>query len=291
MFSELIDQISRILQATLFKIGETSISLSTLLFLVIGIALFIYLTKLIQRWIVNQLLTRTGMEIGNREATGIIVRYMLLVVGLIIILQMSGIDLTILNVLAGTLGIGVGFGLQNIVNNFVSGLIILFERPIKVGDRIEVGDVHGKVIYLGVRSATILTNDNVSIIIPNQKFVTENIINWSHTDDKRRFIIPVTVALSSNPYLVEQLLLEAAIEEPNVLKDPAPGVRLFWFGENGMHFELRAWSNSLIHRRGLLTSNLNFAIYDKFKANNVELVTPQREVFVRNEPVGPSFEQ
>jgi small-conductance mechanosensitive channel len=103
--------------------------------------------------------------------------------------------------LAGTLGIGVGFGLQNIVNNFVSGLIILFERPIKVGDRIEVGNVHGRVIHLGVRSATILTNDNVSIIIPNQKFVTENIINWSHTDDKRRFIIPVTVALSSDPYL------------------------------------------------------------------------------------------
>jgi small-conductance mechanosensitive channel len=291
MFAELMGQISNILQTSLFTIGEASITLSTLLFLVIGISVFIYLTKLIQRWIVDKLLTRAGMEIGNREATGNIIRYTLLVVGLIVILQLSGIDLTILNVLAGTLGIGIGFGLQNIINNFVSGLIILFERPIKVGDRIEVGNVHGRVIHLGARSATVLTNDNVSIIIPNQKFVTENIINWSHTDDKRRFIIPVTVALSSDPYLVEQLLLEAANEEPEVLKDPPPGVRFFWFGENGMHFELRAWSNSLIHHRGLLMSKLNFAIYDKFKAHKVELVTPQREVFVRREPVGPSFEQ
>ena len=185
--------------------------------------------------------------------------------------------------LAGTLGIGVGFGLQNIVNNFVSGLIILIERPIKVGDRIEVGNVHGRVLSLGARSATILTNDNISIIVPNQKFITENIINWSHTDDKRRFIIPVTVALSNDPYFVEQLLLEAAREIPDVLNDPAPGVRLFGYGENGMHFELRAWSTSLIHRRGLLTSKLYYAIHDKFTAHNIELVIPQREVFVRDD--------
>jgi len=290
MFTELIDQISVVLQTPLFRVGATTVTLSTLLFLVIGIAVFIYLTKLFQRWVIDKLLKRTGMDVGNRESTGKIIRYFLLVVGFIVILQMSGIDLTILNVLAGTLGIGIGFGLQNIINSFVSGLIILFERPIKVGDRIEVGNVHGRVVHLGSRSATILTNDNISIIIPNQKFITENVINWSHTDDKRRFIIPVTVALSSDPYLIEQLLLEAANDESEVLKDPPPGVRLFWFGENGMHFELRAWSNSLIHHRGLLMSKLNFAIYDKFKAHDIELVTPQREVFVHNEPVGPSFE-
>ena len=289
MFSEWIDRITQVIYSPLFVIGGVNITLATLIFLTAGIVLFVYLTKLIQRWIVEKLLARTGMDIGTRTATGKIIRYILLVIGSIILLQISGIDLTIINVLAGTLGIGVGFGLQNIVNNFVSGLIILVERLIKVGDRIEVGDVHGRVVHLGARSATILTNDNVSIIIPNQKFVTENIINWSHTDDKRRFIIPVTVALNSDPYLVERLLLEAATEEPEVLKDPEPGVRLFWFGENGMHFELRAWSNSLIHRRGLLTSKLNFAIYDKFKANQIELVTPQREVFVRYDSSHPSW--
>jgi len=288
MQAELFNQIIQVFKTPLFNIGETSITLTTLLYLFVVIIFLIYLTKYFERFVVQKLLVKTGMAIGNREATGIIFRYVLLVLGVIIILQTSGIDLTILNVLAGTLGIGVGFGLQNIVNNFVSGLIILIERPIKVGDRIEIGNVHGRVIHLGARSATILTNDNVSIIVPNQKFVTENIINWSHTDDKRRFIIPVTVALINDPYLVEKLLLEAAMEDPDVLDDPAPGVRLFGFGENGMHFELRAWSHSLIHRRGLLTSKLYYAIYDKFSANNIDLVVPQREVFIRNEPAHPS---
>lgn len=284
MFNEFFEQITQIFRAPLLTVGDSTITLATLVFLTAGVVLFLFMTRFIQRFIVHKILARTNMDMGTRTATGKIIRYILLVIASIILLQISGIDLTIINVLAGTLGIGVGFGLQNIVNNFVSGLIILFERPIKVGDRIEVGDVHGRVVNLGARSATILTNDNVAIIIPNQKFVTENIINWSHTDDKRRFIIPVTVALDSDPYLVERLLLEVAEEEPEVLKSPAPGVRLFWFGENGMHFELRAWSNTLIHQRGLLISKLNFAIYDKFKTNQIALVIPQREVFVRYEP-------
>lgn len=283
MLADLFDQIVLIFRFELFRIGDSPFSLSTILLLTLLILGFIYITRYIQRWIVDVILTKTNMDIGNRAAVGYIVRYTLLLIGFIIILQVSGIDLTILNVLAGTLGIGVGFGLQNIINNFVSGLIILIEKPIKVGDRIEIGNVHGRVIQLGARSATILTNDNISIIVPNTKFITENIINWSHTDDKRRFIIPVTVALSNDPLLVEKLLIEAASEAPEVLKDPPPGVRLFGFGENGMHFELRAWSSSLIHRRGLLTSNLYYAILKKFKANNVELVTPQRELFIRND--------
>lgn len=281
MRTEIFNQLTQVFQTPLFDIGDTTITLGILLFLIIGLLVLVYFVKYLERIIVQKLLVRTGMEIGNRKATGIIFRYVLLIIGVIIILQTTGIDLTILNVLAGTLGIGVGFGLQNIVNNFISGLIILVERPIKVGDRIEIGEVHGRVMHLGARSATILTNDNISIIVPNQKFVTENIINWSHTDDKRRFIIPVTVALDNDPYLVEKLLIEAAKEIPEVLEHPEPGVRLFGFGENGMHFELRAWSTALIHRRGLLTSKLYYAIYDKFTAHNIDLVIPQREVFVR----------
>ena len=283
MLEEFYQQLVHVFTLTLFNISGTPITLWMLLYLTAIIVLFITLTKKLQNWVVGKLLARTSMDVGHRAATGIIIRYVLLVFGFIIILQTTGINLTILNVLAGTLGIVVGFGLQNIVNNFVSGLIILIERPIKVGDRIEVGDVHGKVVHIGARSATILTNDNISIIVPNQKFVTENIVNWSHTDDKRRFIIPVIVALDSDPYLVERLLLEAAQEDPDVLDDPAPGVRLFGFGENGMNFELRAWSQTLIQRRGYLTSKLNFAILDKFRANDVQFVIPQREVFLRKD--------
>ena len=281
MIEEILNQIADFLSSPLFEITDTVITGWTIIYLVIVALFFILLSRGIKYWVVHKLLTRTSMDLGDREATGTIIRYIMVIIGAVIILQTTGIDLTILNVLAGTLGIGVGFGLQNIVNNFLSGLIILFERPVKVGDRIEVGDVHGKVVHIGARSITVVTNDNVAIIIPNQKFVTENVINWSHEDDKRRFIIPIIVAADSDPHLVDRLLLEAAHEDPDVMKDPAPGVRLFGFGEKGMNFELRAWSNTLIHQRGYLTSKLNFRILDKLRENNVELVIPQREVFLR----------
>jgi len=125
-------------------------------------------------------------------------------------------------VLAGAVGIGLGFGLQNIVNNFVSGLIILFEKPIKVGDRIEVDDVEGDVVRISGRSTEVLTNDNISIIIPNSKFITENVVNWSHTDRKVRFRIPVNVAYGSDVQLVERLLLQVAAENKDVLEQPRP---------------------------------------------------------------------
>jgi small-conductance mechanosensitive channel len=144
----------------------------------------------------------------------------LILVGILIILQTSGIDLTTLNILAGAVGIGIGFGLQNIANNFISGLIILFERPIKIGDRIEVGEVDGDVVEIGLRSTTVLTNDNIAIIIPNSKFISENVVNWSHNDSKVRFKIPVSVAYGSDVKLVEKLLLEVAEENADVFDYP-----------------------------------------------------------------------
>jgi small-conductance mechanosensitive channel len=279
---EIKDQIAQLLNTALFELGETPITLWTLIYGLVLIALFVYLVGRLRRWIVRKLLVRVGMDVGAREATGAIIHYTLLVVGFIIILQTIGIDLTILNVLAGTLGIGLGFGLQNIVNNFVSGLIILFERPIKVGDRIEVGDVHGRVTRIGARSATILTNDNIAIIVPNLKFITDNVINWSHSDEQVRFRVPVTVAADSDLGLVQRLLLEAAREDPDILDDPGPGVRLLGFGENGLKFELRAWSHSLIHRRGYLVSKLNLAIAEKFAAHGIEIPNPQRDIHIRS---------
>lgn len=278
------EQIRYLFTFPLFEFGGTSVTLWRLLFPITLTALFIHLVNRMHHWLVNKLLTRSSMDIGSRMAIGALFRYTLLVLGFIIILQTTGIDLTVLNVLLGTLGVGVGFGLQNIVNNFISGLIILFERPIKVGDRIEVGNVHGQVMRIGARSSTILTNDNIAIIVPNLKFITENIVNWSHTDQKVRFRVPISVASDSDLYLVERLLLEAAREDADVLTDPAPGVRLLSFGDDGLHFELRAWSRSLIQRRGLLVSKLNYAIHNKFTAHNIQVPTPQQEIYLRSNP-------
>jgi len=273
-------QIREFLEVPLVKLGKEPVTLWAIIQLVVLVALLFYLSGKLRTWIVEEFLTRTRMEMGARQATGSIIRYTVIAIGFIVILQTAGIDLTALNVLAGAVGIGLGFGLQNIVNNFVSGIIILFERPIKVGDRIVVGNVEGDVVHIGGRSTTVVTNDNISIIVPNSKFITENVVNWSYNERKVRFRIPVTVAYGSDVHQVERLLLEVAAANPDVLEKPAPGVRLMEFGDNGLNFELRAWSTTLIHRRGLLTSNLNYAIYKLFNEHGIEIPSPRRDVHI-----------
>jgi len=275
------EQIKSYFNVPLLTLGTNHITIQTMISLVVFSSLLFFLTGMLRKWIVEQLLTRSKMDIGARQATGSIIRYFIIVIGFIIILQTVGIDLTALNVLAGAVGIGLGFGLQNIVNNFISGIIILFERPIKVGDRIEVGNVEGDVVRVGGRSTEVVTNDNITIIIPNSKFITENVINWSHNDRKVRFRIPVTVAFGSDVRLVERVLLEVAEEDPDVLDKPAPGVRLMEFGDSGLRFELRAWSTTLIHRKGLLISNLNFGILATFSQHGIEIPFPQRDLRIR----------
>jgi small-conductance mechanosensitive channel len=273
--------------------GKEQVTLWAIIQLVVLVALLFYVSGKLRTWIVEEFLTRTRMELGARQATGSIIRYTVIAIGFIVILQTAGIDLTALNVLAGAVGIGLGFGLQNIVNNFVSGIIILFERPIKVGDRIVVGTVEGDVVHIGGRSTTVVTNDNVTIIVPNSKFITENVVNWSHNDRRVRFRIPVSVAYGSDIHLVEQLLLDVAAANPDVLDKPAPGVRLMEFGDSGLNFELRAWSTTLIHRRGLLTSNLNYAIYKSFNERGIEIPSPRRDIHNLRDgsPGGPAGEE
>jgi small-conductance mechanosensitive channel len=279
--NEILVIVRNALETPILKLGGAPVTLWAILQLVVLAVLLFYLSGKLRTWIVESFLSRTKMELGARQATGSIIRYAVISVGFVVILQTAGIDLTALNVLAGAVGIGLGFGLQNIVNNFISGIIILFERPIKVGDRIVVGEVEGDVTHIGGRSTTIVSNDNISIIVPNSKFITENVINWSHNDRMVRFRIPVSVAYGSDVRLVERLLLEVAAENSDVLDKPAPGVRLMEFGDSGLLFELRAWSTTLIHRKGLLVSNLNFAILAKFTEHGIEIPFPQRDLRIR----------
>lgn len=277
-FYEFADRMRKILEVPLIKLGSTSVTLWTMLYLMLLVVLLFFFTGKLRMWLVGKVFSRTRMEPGVSQATGSIIRYSIIAIGFIIILQTAGIDLTTLNVLAGAVGIGVGIGLQDIVNNFISGLIILFERPVKVGDRIVVGDVEGDVMSIGSRSTTVVTNDNITIIVPNSRFITENVVNWSHNDRKVRFRIPVTVAYGSDVQMVERLLIEAAVENPDILQNPPPGVRLMGFGDHGLDFELRAWSTTLIHRSGLLVSSLNYVIYRKFTDHGIEIPYPRRDV-------------
>jgi small-conductance mechanosensitive channel len=258
------------------------VTLGSVLHLLVLVALLFWVARRVERWLATGPLARTGLDEGARRAAGAITRYLLLLIGLLVIVQTAGINLTTFNVLAGAIGIGVGFGLQNVVSNFFAGIIIMLERPIKIGDRIEVDQVEGDVTEIGVRGTTVVTNDNIAIIVPNSRFITENVVNWKYHGNTVRFRIPVSVAYGTDARKVEALLLDVARRETDVLDSPAPVVRFLDFGDNGLHFELRAWTLTLVHRKGRLVSNLNFAIYDAFRAAGVEFPFPQRDLHIRS---------
>jgi small-conductance mechanosensitive channel len=266
----------------LLRLGGATISLWTFVYFMALLVLLFFMAGKLRKWLVQRVLVRTKLDLGARQAIGSITRYLAILIGLLVALQTVGIDLTTLNVLAGAVGIGVGFGLQNIANNFISGLIILFERPIKIGDRIEVGGVDGDVIEIGARSTTVLTNDKISIIIPNSKFITDNVTNWSHTDPRVRFHIKVGVAYGSDVRRVEKLLIDVARANPNVISDPPPKVWFRSFGDSSLDFELLAWNTNLVHSKGQFISDLNFAIYETFKKHGIEIPFPQRDLHIRS---------
>lgn len=279
--------IQEFLEIPLIAFGETTITLWNVLYLLTLLLIVVWGSGIIRRLLVRALEKGGKVEVGIAQSIGTMVRYALVLIGLLVIVQTVGINLTTLNVLAGAVGIGVGFGLQTIAANFISGLILLVGRPIKVGDRIQVsgvydqGDVEGDVVEIGARATTVLTNDNIAVIVPNSKFVEQAVVNWSHNDRKVRFKIPVQVAYGTDVREAERVLVEVARADPDVLESPAPSVRFIGFGDSGLRLELRAWSSSLIHRKGLLISNLNFAIYDAFTEHGIEIPFPQRVVHLR----------
>lgn len=281
MVDRILQTLQDLLSISVFKLGEFELTVGALLYLIVFTALVLYLTGKIKRWTTRMLARRPSMDIGRREAAAAITSYVFLVIGFLVVIQTAGIDLTTLNVLAGAVGIGVGLGLQSIANNFISGVIILVEQPVKVGDRIVVGDVEGDIIHIGARSTRVLTNDNITIVIPNDQLISRNVINWSHNDNRVRFRIPVQVAYGTDARLVERVLLDVAGANPDVLMEPSSSVRFREFGENGLKFELLAWTDTLTHRRGYLVSTLNFAINEAFKLNKIKVPFPQREVRIR----------
>jgi small-conductance mechanosensitive channel len=282
MLQRLLSEIKSWLDIPLFTSGTSSITLWTLLVLTVLIVLLFSITFWLKFWVVNRLLSKSSVELGVRLAIGTIIHYIVIAIGLIVILQTSGIDLSSVTILAGALGVGVGFGLQNITNNFVSGFILLVERPIKVGDRIEVGPVTGDVVNISLRATTVVTNDNIAIIVPNSEFVSSRVTNWSYTDRDVRFNFPVGVSYRSDPEVVRRLLIQIADQHAGVLKDPKPDALLLEFGDSALNFVLRVWTRQYSTTPGVLRSELNFMISKTFKEQGIEIPYPQRDLHIRS---------
>ena len=272
----------QLVTAPLYTVGQTIITPVTLIYLAVLTVLLFVATAKLKTWIVERLLASSRVDIGVRHAIGTIIRYFVVTIGLIIILQTAGIDVSTLTVLFGALGIGIGFGLQNVTNNFVSGLILLFERPIKVGDRIEVGNVHGDVVNISPRATTIVTNDNIAIIVPNAEFISSKVVNWSYTNRNVRFNFPVGVAYHSDPEQVRTILLDVARAHPGVLTDPGPSVLFHEFGDSALQFMLRVWTREFSTVPGVLRSELYFAISRAFKEHGIEIPFPQRDLHIKS---------
>jgi small-conductance mechanosensitive channel len=255
----------------LLRLGKTRITLYGLLWLLVLLWLLFFLSGLAQRWIARRLLARTQINVGTRESIAAIVRYLVLLVGFLIIMQNAGINLTTFNVLAGAVGVGVGFGLQNIMSNFISGLIIMFQRPIKVGDHIEVAGVEGDVIEIGARHTSLVTANGVTVIVPNSKFITEVVRNWEYMHSQTPLSVTVNVASDTDPRGVEKVLLEVAANNQDVSKQPAPRVYFKSLGRAALVFELIVWTRLDIDRRHVMLNDLNFTVYDELRSHKIQL--------------------
>jgi small-conductance mechanosensitive channel len=254
----------------LLTVGKASIHVSTVLKLIVAVMLLLAFAGWLQRWLVRRLLTRTHLTAGSREVVGTLVRYVVIAVGLVVVMQNVGIDLSAFSVLAGALGVGIGFGLQNIFSNFISGLIVLFERPVKIGDRIEVAGVEGDVIAIGARATTLQTAQRARVIVPNQSFITGNVRNWVALGELTALQIKVRIAAEDSRQ-AESLLLEVAAQNIEVQKNPPPVVYLTAVDHQGCAFELNVWVAGDAERRWQITSLLHHAIRQALPERGMKL--------------------
>jgi len=276
-----------------FQIGAVDIVPSRILWAVLILLLMLTVVRWIRGQLESRWLLRTRMERGAREAVATSFGYAGIAAVILLSLSMAGIDFSNLAIIAGALSVGIGFGLQNVVNNFISGLIMLFERPVKTGDWIVVGTTEGYVRRISIRTTTIETFDRSEVIVPNSELISNQVTNWMHNNNYGRFKVPVGVAYGSDTEKVRELLLQAAREHPKVVTGypswPDPWVLFLGFGDSSLDFELRGIVHNVDSRLGVI-SDLNFAIDKAFREHGIEIPFPQRVVHMAKASSDPSAE-
>ena len=265
---------------SLFIFGGSEFSIVKLLFLIGLFLLLIFVSRYLTDLLRSKILRITGMNRGSQEVILIITKYGLICIGTIVLLQTSGLNLSSLALIGSALGVGIGFGFQDIAKNFASGVVLLFERSITVGDFIQVGEHLGTVEYVGARSIVLNTLDRISIIVPNSRFLAEEVINWNHKDNVARLHLPLGIAYGSDVAKVKSALLQAAAEHREVLKHPQPQVFFTEFGDNSLNLELLIWISNP-SRQTSIKSELYFRIEEIVKEQEIEVPFPQRDLHLR----------
>ena len=263
-----------------FSIGNISLSPLGLLFAVLILFLTLILTRLGRYILAEKMFVESGLEAGLQDSISTISIYLTWGLGVILALSVLGVSTTSLTVVFGALGVGLGFGLQTIFNNFVSGIILLFERPIQVGDAVQIQDVWGTVKKINVRATVVQTFDNASLIIPNSEFISSQVTNWSFKEPSLRRKVSVGVAYGSDTELVRQTLLEIAKQTKNVLKKPKPDVMFDDHGDSALIFTLRYWTT--VDYFYSTSTDIRFALDRLFRERNIEIAFPQRDIHIRS---------
>jgi small-conductance mechanosensitive channel len=276
---------SGVLDYPLFRIGDTTVTTASLAVAVLVLVASYALSRLARRLVTDRMLARTHLSTGVRYMLGRFTGYLVFFLGALMALQTVGIRATTLTAFGAALGVGIGFGLQDVVKNFVAGLVLLIERPFQVGDRIEVNGVAAEVIEIRSRATVLRTNDDVHLIVPNSRFVTDTIVNRAYDHPRYRCRVPVAVDHGSNPKMVEEALLDAAGRCDGILKEPSASVRFRSLGASGLNFELLCWTGQMFHRPGALISCLNFEIHESLTRRGIRL--PQTEILLRRDEERP----
>lgn len=263
------------------SLGNTRYSLEDMIVLALMLLGLVIASKIIADLFKARILSLARINRGAQEAIAVIFRYTLLLIGMFVLLPIWGVDLSSFAILASALGVGIGFGFQDIAKNFGSGIVLIFERPIQVGDFVEVGEFLGTIEHIGARSTLIRTLDQVSIIMPNSRFLEDEVINWSHDNPVSRLHLPVGVSYSSDVEKVRGILMEAAKNHPFILSHPEPHVLFVGFGDSSLDFELLVWTRDP-SRQVFIKSDLNFRIERLFREKHVEIPFPQRDLHVRS---------
>jgi small-conductance mechanosensitive channel len=272
-----------LLREELFKLSDTPVSVLSIFIFLVGISTTLTVGRFTRSAVVRYLDKRRGASsLGFSYAVGRMVQYVVVVGGTFVCLDTLGIDLGTLAALGAMLSVGVGFGLQNITQNFISGIILLVERPIQKGDFVVVGDIVGTVTEIEMRATKVVSRDGVAMIIPNSEFISGRVFNQSHPTTRKRVRIGVGVAYGSDTSVVRDALVAVALGHPDVVKDPLPVVFFKNFGDSTLDFELAVWHDRP-DREPTITSDLRFEIDRVFRERAIEIPFPQREVRLRRE--------
>ncbi|HVN83537.1 MAG TPA: mechanosensitive ion channel domain-containing protein [Candidatus Binatia bacterium] len=269
-----------------FTVGAATISVGGVVSVVLTVWVSLLVARLVRVVLAEDILPRLSLPRGVPAAISAGANYLVLLFGFAVALSAAGIDPGRVALVAGALSVGIGFGLQTVVNNFVSGLILLLERPIQLGDTIEIGPITGQVRHIGIRSSTIATFDGAEVIVPNATLISERVVNWTLSNFQRRIELTVGVAYGTDPRRVIEILERMAGDVADVLKQPAPQAVFVGFGASSLDFALRVWTTRQ-DILGLIRSRLGLAVHDALHAAGIEIPFPQREVRVRSVESAP----